>query len=111
MGNFYHNCYVLSREGVLLIGRRIHKEILKANDCVPCCNCLVSYQRSNLWTHQETCLYKGDQVVKYRSAQSIGKLLATGAGGKHSDKELSQEYEKYTTGALAQDKIARIVKK
>lgn len=76
MGNYHHNCSVLSSGNGLIIPKRQATYLSSATDYLPCKFCFAMYVRTDLWRHHKRCKLqvKNDGPVK-RKVQASSSLM------------------------------------
>ncbi|KAK0150502.1 hypothetical protein N1851_008399 [Merluccius polli] len=76
MGNYHHNCSVLSSGNGLIVPKRQATYLSAATDYLPCKFCFAMYVRKDLWRHHKRCKLqvKNDGPVK-RKVQASSSLI------------------------------------
>ncbi|KAK0150501.1 hypothetical protein N1851_008398 [Merluccius polli] len=76
MGNYHHNCSVLSSGNGLIVPKRQATYLSSATDYLPCKFCFAMYVRKDLWRHHKRCKLqvKNDGPVK-RKVQASSSLM------------------------------------
>lgn len=77
MGNYHHNCSVLSSGKGQIIPKRQATHVASATDYLPCKFCFAMYVKTELWRHHKRCKLqvKDDCPVKRRIQASSSLLL------------------------------------
>lgn len=77
MGNYHHNCSVLSSGKGLIIPKRQATYQATAMDCLPCTFCCAMYVKTELWRHHKRCKLQVEETrpVKRRVQTSCSLML------------------------------------
>jgi hypothetical protein len=104
MGNYHHNCSVLSSGNGLIIPKRQATYLSTVTDYLPCKFCFAMYVRTDLWRHHKRCKLqvKNDGPVKRKVQASCSLMLPTDTTISSGLKEILQD--------MTYDNVTQVVK-
>ena len=81
LGDYQHNCDVLTAGEGQIIPWRSPPEPVAAKEYVPCPDCYAFFQEQQLWRHHQVCQFctKADRKHSFRSLRAEAELLLPGS--------------------------------
>ena len=102
LGDYKHNCAVMSKGEGEIIPWRSPPEPVDAIEYVPCPDCFAFFQQHHLWRHHRGCNFceKSEKKHTFRSLRSEAQLLLP------SSNEVSESFKKNILSIMTRDEIS-----